>query len=189
MSNQASDYKPNQNNNDSNTKDSKATKFECSICLDVAKEPVVLRCGHLFCWPCIYFWNEKRKTCPNCNSGVGENDYIPIYNKEENSSNSKRFEIPNRPKGERKEPNEEERRREEGNGRQFNFSFGMFGFPFFFFSNNVNFNYQNLFGGLERNGIGLNNMSISNNESINKGFRSLVYIIILFILSINLGIL
>lgn len=22
--------------------------------MDVAKEPVVTKCGHLFCWPCIY---------------------------------------------------------------------------------------------------------------------------------------
>jgi hypothetical protein len=30
------------------------SNFECSICMDVAKEPVVTKCGHLFCWPCIY---------------------------------------------------------------------------------------------------------------------------------------
>lgn len=28
--------------------------FECNICLEVAQEPVVTQCGHLYCWPCIY---------------------------------------------------------------------------------------------------------------------------------------
>lgn len=38
---------------DSN-KESLYSHFECAICLDVAKEPIVTKCGHLFCWPCIY---------------------------------------------------------------------------------------------------------------------------------------
>ena len=28
--------------------------FECTICLESAKEPIVTKCGHIFCWPCIY---------------------------------------------------------------------------------------------------------------------------------------
>jgi hypothetical protein len=28
--------------------------FECNICLEMAKEPIVTLCGHLFCWPCLF---------------------------------------------------------------------------------------------------------------------------------------
>jgi hypothetical protein len=28
--------------------------YECNICLELAKEPVVTLCGHLYCWPCLY---------------------------------------------------------------------------------------------------------------------------------------
>mmetsp|Transcript_9400 Transcript_9400/g.20015 ORF Transcript_9400/g.20015 Transcript_9400/m.20015 type:complete len:470 (-) Transcript_9400:62-1471(-) len=32
-------------------------RFTCAICLDsVSNEPVVTRCGHLFCWECLYTW-------------------------------------------------------------------------------------------------------------------------------------
>ncbi|KAL7466892.1 hypothetical protein ACHAXS_007164 [Conticribra weissflogii] len=33
------------------------SRFTCAICLDsVSDEPVVTRCGHLFCWECLYTW-------------------------------------------------------------------------------------------------------------------------------------
>ena len=28
--------------------------YECNICYEVATEPVVTMCGHLYCWPCLY---------------------------------------------------------------------------------------------------------------------------------------
>lgn len=31
-----------------------ATAFQCNICYELAKEPVVTLCGHLYCWPCVY---------------------------------------------------------------------------------------------------------------------------------------
>ncbi|KAM0934084.1 putative transcription factor C2H2 family [Dioscorea sansibarensis] len=37
---------------DSEDKSKDAANFECNICLDLAKDPVVTSCGHLFCWPC-----------------------------------------------------------------------------------------------------------------------------------------
>ena len=30
------------------------SSFECNICYEIAREPVVTVCGHLYCWPCIY---------------------------------------------------------------------------------------------------------------------------------------
>jgi E3 ubiquitin-protein ligase RNF5 len=37
----------------------KDSRFLCSICLEtVSDEPVVTRCGHLYCWSCLYQWLE-----------------------------------------------------------------------------------------------------------------------------------
>jgi hypothetical protein len=30
------------------------SSFDCNICLELARQPVVTSCGHLFCWPCLY---------------------------------------------------------------------------------------------------------------------------------------
>ena len=34
--------------------DESVSSFECNICYEIAREPVVTLCGHLYCWPCIY---------------------------------------------------------------------------------------------------------------------------------------
>ncbi|MCI03207.1 RING/U-box superfamily protein [Trifolium medium] len=56
---------------------------DCNICLDLAKEPVVTFCGHLFCWPCLYRWLYLRssgtKDCPVCKGQVSDKNVIPIY--------------------------------------------------------------------------------------------------------------
>ncbi|KAL6002247.1 hypothetical protein ACLOJK_034177 [Asimina triloba] len=66
------------------TKDesSNASDFECNICLEMAKEPVVTSCGHLFCWPCLYLWlhvHSDHKECPMCKGEVTESNITPIY--------------------------------------------------------------------------------------------------------------
>ncbi|RAL41774.1 unnamed protein product [Cuscuta campestris] len=64
--------------------------FDCNICLDLVRDPVVTFCGHLYCWPCIYKWihsqtsfNEdgdlQQPQCPVCKSEVSEKTLIPIY--------------------------------------------------------------------------------------------------------------
>jgi len=29
-------------------------QFDCNICFDAAREPVVTQCGHLYCWQCLH---------------------------------------------------------------------------------------------------------------------------------------
>eukprot|EP00879_Flechtneria_rotunda_P001026 GHRR01001163.1.p1 GENE.GHRR01001163.1~~GHRR01001163.1.p1 ORF type:complete len:212 (+),score=39.52 GHRR01001163.1:92-637(+) len=56
--------------------------FECNICLELAKEPVVTLCGHLYCWPCLYRWIQVQsysRACPVCKAGVEVDKVIPIY--------------------------------------------------------------------------------------------------------------
>lgn len=33
---------------------SDSSTYECNICYELAREPVVTMCGHLYCWPCLY---------------------------------------------------------------------------------------------------------------------------------------
>lgn len=48
--------------------------YECKICMEESKEPIVTQCGHLFCWQCIYQWKLTKDAeiipCPLCHSEV-----------------------------------------------------------------------------------------------------------------------
>ncbi|RNE97398.1 E3 ubiquitin-protein ligase RNF5 [Trypanosoma conorhini] len=61
--------------------------FSCGICYDLATEPVVTRCGHLFCWNCLDQWLGRRDAvpeCPVCRGRVDkrlQGDIIPLYGK------------------------------------------------------------------------------------------------------------
>lgn len=87
----------------------KGSFFDCNICLDLASEPVVTCCGHLFCWPCLYRWlfvHSDSKECPICKGEVTMKTITPIYsrgnrthvNKQVVDSNLK---IPSRPQANR----------------------------------------------------------------------------------------
>jgi hypothetical protein len=54
--------------------------FECNVCLDTVVDPVVTRCGHLYCWTCLYRWLHTNHTeCPVCKAGVRAETVIPLY--------------------------------------------------------------------------------------------------------------
>ncbi|KAG9454384.1 hypothetical protein H6P81_007288 [Aristolochia fimbriata] len=90
--------------------------FECNICLDMAKEPVVTSCGHLFCWPCLYQWlhlHSDHKECPVCKGEVTESNITPIYGRGKSESDGEKksggqdsssgVKVPPRPRGYRLE--------------------------------------------------------------------------------------
>jgi hypothetical protein len=59
-----------------------AANFECNICFDMAAEPVVTKCGHLFCWECLYQWlhiHSDHCECPVCKGQIAKDAIIPIY--------------------------------------------------------------------------------------------------------------
>ncbi|OIW06206.1 hypothetical protein TanjilG_03831 [Lupinus angustifolius] len=65
--------------------------FDCNICLDTARDPVVTCCGHLFCWACFYqlsYAYPNAKECPVCKGEVTDNGIIPIYGNASDGSNS-----------------------------------------------------------------------------------------------------
>ncbi|KAH9302984.1 hypothetical protein KI387_014567, partial [Taxus chinensis] len=89
-----------------------AGNFECNICLELAQDPIVTLCGHLFCWPCLYKWlhgHSKCQDCPVCKALVEEDKIVPLYGRGKVGSPDPRTKtipdvnIPNRPAGHRPE--------------------------------------------------------------------------------------
>ncbi|KAG1359106.1 E3 ubiquitin-protein ligase RNF8-B-like [Cocos nucifera] len=103
-----------------------AAEFECNICLDMAKEPVVTPCGHLFCWRCLYQWlhaNPVFPECPVCKGKVQETNLTPIYGRGGSDTTSKKesvedgnleLKIPPRPHAHRTESLRQELQRSTG---------------------------------------------------------------------------
>jgi E3 ubiquitin-protein ligase RNF5 len=82
------------------------SSFECNICLDPAKEPVVTPCGHLFCWPCLYQWlhaHSLHSECPVCKGEVLEVNVTPIYGRGGEEGDSTNPDLPPRPRANRRE--------------------------------------------------------------------------------------
>ncbi|KAI3755550.1 hypothetical protein L1987_55353 [Smallanthus sonchifolius] len=83
--------------------------FECNICFDLAQDPIVTLCGHLFCWPCLYKWlqfHSYAHECPVCKALVDEDNLVPIYGRGTSSPDLRahplnRDEIPSRPASQR----------------------------------------------------------------------------------------
>ncbi|KAK8975661.1 hypothetical protein V6N11_021512 [Hibiscus sabdariffa] len=85
--------------------------FECNICFDLAQDPIVTLCGHLFCWPCLYKWlhiHSRSRECPICKALIEEEKLVPLYGRGKSSSDPRSrsipgVNIPNRPAGQRPE--------------------------------------------------------------------------------------
>ncbi|PFH35965.1 zinc finger, C3HC4 type (RING finger) domain-containing protein [Besnoitia besnoiti] len=116
------------------------TRFECNICFDEATDPVVTRCGHLFCWRCLHAWLQRgANECPVCKGHTTTSNVIPIYGRgaekhprdAPDKGDAAAGPTPERPRAERPEP-QPQRRSDLGfgggsGGASFSFSL----FPFF----------------------------------------------------------
>lgn len=115
--------------------------------------------------------NKGKSKCPNCKNPITKDDLIPIYTKEESKSNSKRFNIPKRPRPERNESNDNN-----ANNSGFSFSSSFAFFPFMPFG----FSYNNY--GTDNNQEQPNTMYRELPEETKKALQCLfVIFIILFI--------
>lgn len=85
--------------------DDESSPFECNICLEMAKDPVVTLCGHLYCWPCLSKWfrsQQGTRMCPVCKSDLEGGRVVPIYCRasgQQASSQQKKHETERRPAG------------------------------------------------------------------------------------------
>ena len=114
------------------------SKYECRICLEPAKEPVITQCGHLYCWGCMDKWlsqNHSVLQCPMCKAGISREKLIPIFLDGE-QADPRNVNRP-RPRPQREQPQANpEYSRFPGfqNGPQFTAGFGffpgLFGFTF-----------------------------------------------------------
>lgn len=81
----------------------KESFFDCNICLDLARDPVLTSCGHLYCWACLYRWlhvDVTVKECPVCKGEVTDENVIPIYGRGNNThkpDEDPSFKVPLRP--------------------------------------------------------------------------------------------
>lgn len=103
--------RPPQSPSCSGSNSNEAGDFECNICFELAQDPVVTLCGHLFCWPCLYKWlhhHSHSQECPVCKALILEEKLVPLYGRGKTSSDPRSrpvpgLNIPNRPTGQRPE--------------------------------------------------------------------------------------
>jgi len=104
-------HRPSPSFSSNNNNNSDAGNFECNICFDLAQDPIVTLCGHLFCWPCLYKWlhiHSRSQECPVCKALIEEEKLVPLYGRGKNSTDPRSksipgMEIPHRPAGQRPE--------------------------------------------------------------------------------------
>ncbi len=123
------------------------TQLICPICLGKVSAPVVARCGHYFCWPCLYQWLESRSQghaspvagpCPTCKSEINVDEVIPLYGTGANENGEDpRRNVPPRPSPEAAAPHHEDNFFDNGMLGNGGFYFGFMGFPFMGFTFNL----------------------------------------------------
>ena len=105
--------------------------WECNVCLEEVREPIVTQCGHLFCWPCLYRWlHTGHTTCPTCKAGVNEENIIPLFIRgSEETTKTQTGGVPSRPNANRPEagiPSSEHMNGNDQNSASFSTGFGFF---------------------------------------------------------------
>ncbi|KAL6964806.1 RING-type E3 ubiquitin transferase [Sarracenia purpurea var. burkii] len=89
--------------------------FDCNICLDMAREPVLTCCGHLFCWACFYqlpYVYSTAKECPVCKGEVVYTNITPVYGNGNNTNvlgSETGLNVPPRPQAHRVESTRQQR--------------------------------------------------------------------------------
>jgi zinc-RING finger domain len=53
-------------------------QFDCNICFDAAREPVVTQCGHLYCWQCLHQVTSPRGPTEKGTFGIGLSNAVFI---------------------------------------------------------------------------------------------------------------
>ncbi|EPS60159.1 hypothetical protein M569_14647, partial [Genlisea aurea] len=114
--------------------------FECNICFELAQDPVITLCGHLYCWPCLYRWlriHSVSHECPVCKARIDEEKLVPLYGRGNKAPTDPRsrpvpgVEIPHRPAGQRPEtappPPQRHSFGEDGSFSSSNLVFGLVG--------------------------------------------------------------
>jgi len=100
------------NGNGKKARTDRRSVFDCNICLDMAQDPILTSCGHLFCWPCFYqlsYVYSNVKECPVCVEEVTDTSIIPIYGNGNSYDNKKLklkesgLKVPPRPSAQRVE--------------------------------------------------------------------------------------
>lgn len=64
--------------------DSRVEYYACNVCFEVASNPILTACGHLFDWECLYQWLSLPSqlacpVCPVCKSACDIPSLTPIY--------------------------------------------------------------------------------------------------------------
>ena len=67
---------------------SQRKKWCCSLCKDSLKSPIVTKCGHIFCYSCVFNHLKTNKLCPICHKEINIESLTPVFGHSIESNNS-----------------------------------------------------------------------------------------------------